>query len=70
MASLDANTQYSVTICDFKDSVDSIQFRWLQTSTVFFPSFFSVRDAWTLGNVFITYEDGKDAAFVLFDGSK
>ena len=70
VASLDANTQYSVTICDFKDSVDSIQFRWLQTSTVIFPSLFSVGDAWTLDNVLITYQDGKDGSFVLFDGLK
>ena len=63
-----ANTRHSVTICDFEDSVDSIQFRWLQTCT--FRSDDPVRDAWTLDNVLITYQDGKNGSFVLFDGSK
>ena len=62
------NTQHSVTICDFEESVDSIQFRWLQTCTFFTNK--TVRDAWTLDNVLITYQDGKNRPFVLFDGSK
>ena len=63
-----ANTQHSVTICDFEDSVDSVQFRWLQTCR--FTIRTSVRDTWTLDNVLITYQDGKNKSFVLFDGSK
>ena len=63
-----ANTQHSVTICDFEDSVDSVQFRWLQTCI--FNINEQVRDAWTLDNVLITYQDGKNRSFVLFDGSK
>ena len=63
-----ANTQHSVTICDFEDSVDSVQFRWLQTCI--FNTNEQVRDAWTLDNVLITYQDGKNGSFVLFDGSK
>ena len=63
-----ANTQHSVTICDFEDSVDSIQFRWLQTCA--FRTNEQVIDAWTLDNVLITYQDGKNGSFVLFDGSK
>ena len=66
--SLGANTQHSVTICDFEDSVDSVQFRWLQTCA--FNNDGQVRDAWTLDNVLITYQDGKNGSFVLFDGSK
>ena len=73
VASRGANTQHSVTICDFKDSLDSFQFRWLQTCRflrVLIPSIIPVRDAWNLDNVLITYQDGKDGSFVLFDGSK
>ena len=66
--SLGANTRHSVTICDFEDSVDSVQFRWLQTCA--FKNNQQVRDAWTLDNVLITYQDGKNRSFVLFDGSK
>ena len=66
--SLGVNTRHSVTICDFEDSVESVQFRWLQTCT--FLSNETVRDAWTLNNVLITYQDGKNGSFVLFDGSK
>ena len=62
------NTQHSVTICDFEESVNFVQFRWLQTCS-FFPSL-PVRDAWTLDNVLIIYQDGKNGSFVLFDGSK
>ena len=66
-----ANTQHSVTICDFEDSVDSVQFRWLQTCLFNVHSTDAqVRDAWTLDNVLITYQDGKNGSFVLFDGSK
>ena len=64
-----ANTQHSVTICDFEDSVESVQFRWLQTSR-FINTKMSVRDAWTLDNVLTIYQDGKNESFVLFDGSK
>ena len=63
-----ANTRHSVTICDFEDSVHSVQFRWLQTCR--FNTNEQVRDAWTLDNVLITYQDGKNGSFVLFDGSK
>ena len=63
-----ANTQHSVTICDFEYSVDSVQFRWLQTCT--FQTIKQVTDAWTLDNVLITYQDGKKESFLLFDGSK
>ena len=66
--SLGANTRHSVTICDFEDSVDSVQFRWLQTCA--FNNNEQVRDAWTLDNVLITYQDGKNRSFVLFEGSK
>ena len=59
------NTLHSVTICNFEDSVDSVQFRWLQTCTLLTDM--PVRDAWTLDNVVITYQN---EAFVLFDGSK
>ena len=66
------NTQHSVTICNFEDSVDSVQFRWLQTcrfrTTIGIDNI--MRDEWNLGNVLITYQDGKDGSFVLFDGSK
>ena len=58
------NTRHSVTICDFEESVDFVQFRWLQTCNE------AVGDAWTLDNVLITYQDGKKGSFVLFDGSK
>ena len=64
-----ANTQHSVTICDFEDSVDSVQFRWLQTCR-FYTSLQVTSDAWTLDNVLITYQDGKSGSFALFDGSK
>ena len=62
------NTRYSVTICDFEDSVDSVQFRWLETRRILTQS--PVRDAWNLENVLITYQDEDNEYFVLFDGSK
>ena len=60
----------SVTICDFEDPVDSVQFRWLQTCA--FITNAQVRDSWTLDSVrvSITYQDGKNGTFVLFNGSK
>ena len=72
VASRGANTQHSVTICNFEDSVDSVQFRWLQTCTFYTGLGLGIikRDAWNLDNVLITYQDGKDGSFVLFDGSK
>ena len=48
--------------------MDSVQFRWLQTCRFFTNK--AVKDAWTLDNVLITYQDGKNGSFVLFDGSK
>ena len=68
VASLGDNTLHSVTVCDFEDSMDSVQFRWLQTSEYFTDLL--VRDAWTLDNVFITYQDERNETFVLFDSSK
>ena len=68
VASFGNNTLHSVTVCDFEDSVDSVQFRWLQTCA--FYATMPVRDAWTLDDVLITYQNGKNEAFVLFDGSK
>ena len=72
VASRGINTQHSVTICNVEDSVDSVQFRWLQTCR--FTTIIGIdnimRDAWNLGNVLITHQDGKDGSFVLFDGSK
>lgn len=65
MATLGSNT---VTVCDFKDSVDSVQFRWLQTCE--FDTRVAVRDEWTLDSVLITYQDGKNGSIVLFEGSK
>ena len=62
------NTWHSVTVCDFEDSVDSVQFRWLQTGRILTD--LPVKDAWTLDNVLITYQDRKNGTFVLFDGSK
>ena len=62
------NTRYSVTVCDFEDSVDSVQFRWLETGRILTES--PVRDAWNLDNVLITYQDEDNEYFVLFDGSK
>ena len=64
------NTRHSVTVCDYEDSVDSVQFHWLQTSRILTNS--PVRDAWTLDNVLITmsYQNGKNEDFVLFNGSK
>ena len=62
------NTQHSVTVCDFEDSVDSVQFRWLQTGRII--TNLPVKDAWTLDNVLITYQDEDNEYFVLFDGSK
>ena len=64
----DNNTLHSVTVCDFEDSEDSVQFRWLQTCG--FCTNNPVRDAWTLDNVLITFQDGKNETFVLFNGSK
>ena len=68
VASRGDNTLHSVTVCDFEDSVDSVQFRWLQTCTILTDT--PVKDAWTLDNVLITYQNGKNEAFVLLDVSK
>ena len=67
-ASRGDNTLHSVTVCDFEDSVNSVQFRWLQT----YRSRHNPKtvDAWTLDNVLITYQDEDNEYFVLFDGSK
>ena len=64
----DNNALYSVTVCDFEDSVDSVQFRWLQTCELYANN--PIRDAWTLDNALITYQDEDNEYFVLFDGSK
>ena len=56
------------TICGFENSVDSVQFRWLQTCR--FGTDNPVRDAWTLEDVLITFQDGEDVSFVLFNSSK
>ena len=68
VASRGVNALHSVTVCDFEDSVNSVQFRWLQTCR--FNTKNKVRDAWTLDNVLITYQDEDNEYFVLFDGSK
>ena len=68
MASLGDNTPHSVTVCAFEDSVDSVQFRWLQTSR--YTTDLPVKDAWTLDNVLITYQDGRSENSVLFDSLK
>ena len=70
VASLGDNTPRSVTICAFEDSVDSVQFRWLQTFVSRENQLSSVSDAWTLDNVLITYQDGRNGTSVLFDSSK
>ena len=62
------NTRYSVTVCDFEDSVNSVQFRWLQTYRSKHKA--QTVDPWTLDNVLITYQDEDNVYFVLFDGSK
>ena len=68
VASLGDNTLHSVTVCDFEDSVNSVQFRWLQTyCSTHFPT---TVDPWTLDNVLITYQDENNEYFVLFNGSK
>ena len=56
------------TICGFENSVDSVQFRWLQTCR--FDTDMPVRDAWTLEDVLITFQDGENVSFVMFDSSK
>ena len=63
------NTRHSVTVCDFEDSVNSVQFRWLQTYRSRHRAQTAI-DAWTLDNVLITYQDEDNEYFVLFDGSK
>ena len=49
----DNYSPHSVTVCDFEDSADIVQFRWLQTIRVQIRSHHTVivRDAWTLNNV-------------------
>ena len=68
VASRGVNTLHSVTVYDFEDSVNSVQFRWLQT----YRSNHNAQtvDPWTLDNVLITYQDEDNEYFVLFDGSK
>ena len=68
VASFGDNTPRSVTVCAFEDSVDSVQFRWLQT--IISTGNHQVLDAWTLDNVLITYQDGRNETSVLFDSSK
>ena len=69
MASYGDYSTHSVTVCDV-NSEKSVQFRWLQTSLLHIISSEPVRDAWTLDNVLITYQNGQNETFVLFDGSK
>ena len=55
VASHVVNTLHSVTVCDFEDSVDSVQFRWLQTCAL--HTINPVRDEWSLDYVLITFQD-------------
>ena len=70
VASRGDNTLRSVTVCAFEDSVDSVQFRWLQTSQFFTKINKPVKDVWILNKVLITYQNGKNETSVLFDSSK
>ena len=47
-------TRYSVQICDFGNLTESVQFRWLQTSS--FDADGTYRDVWSMDDVLVTYE--------------
>lgn len=49
----------SVQVCDFKAIPETVQFRWLQTSTIDGDGV-TFRDAWSLDDVHISYEGGTE----------
>ena len=54
--------EYSVQVCDFTRTINSIQFRWLQTS-----SKHKLKDIWTLEAVNISYHDISSNILLLLD---
>ena len=56
---------YSVQVCDFTVPVNSIQFRWLQTSRIGNSS--TVNDAWVLDNVHVSHHHNNVSVTLLQD---
>ena len=56
---------YSVQVCDFAVPVNSIQFRWLQTSRIGNSS--TVNDAWVLDNVHVSHHNNNVSVTLLQD---
>ena len=58
---------YSVQVCDFTVPVNSIQFRWLQTSRIGNSSTAKVNDPWALDNVHVSHHNNNVSVTLLQD---
>ena len=65
---VDSTVDYSVQLCGFAMVVNSVQFRWLQTSTIV-PQGSTplVRDTWALDNIRISYHEDNSSVVLLQD---